>query len=201
MGRQPNFTSVFLPPSPFPPVFLFRVLIQVLLRQAGRAGDSRAGFSPASVKGYFPTQQWRTKPNKMRFDPPFQSPPSFFRKPLSHIRLFSAPWLLAKTATGEEHTAQTLLLFFMPHPLPNGPSRTEGKQSSVVQGLGLGRCAVLTEASGPEQSGQDSRSVLRPMLLPGAGVRCRPRLHRPGGGVSHTVKKEARSIQWTVCAE
>lgn len=120
MGRQHDFTCVFLSPSP------------CLSCRQSREQHSR--LLSSKCEGLLPHP---TVGNQAQQDDVltllFNCHPLFFRKPLSHIRLFSTPWSLAKRATGEEHITQTLLVCFTPHPLPNRQSRTEGKQRSVAQ--------------------------------------------------------------------
>lgn len=124
--------------EPFPPCLLDPGAHQApsaSCRQS-RGQKSRLLSSPPSSKceGLFPHP---TVGNQAQQDEVltllFNCHPLFFRKPLSHIRSFSTPWSLAERGTGEEHITQTLLLCFVPRPLPNRQSRTEGNQRSVAQ--------------------------------------------------------------------
>lgn len=96
----------------------------------------------ASAKAYFLAQQWETEANKMRFfDLPFQLLLSLKKKKkISHIRLCSTPWWLAKMDTEKERIIQH---FCRSHPLR--PKSAESRQSRVAGQSGQHACPVLTK--------------------------------------------------------
>lgn len=98
----------------------------------------------ASAKAYFLARQWETEANKMRFlDLPFQLLLSLKKKKkISHSRLCSTPWWLAKMATEKEGIIQH---FCRSHPTPLRPKSAESRQSRVTGQSGQHACPVLTE--------------------------------------------------------
>lgn len=154
-------TSAGLSPSPSPslPAFLLWVLIKVLPdSSAPQAGPLLPGPLLHKHEGSLPHP---TLGNRAQQDETltlfFNCCPLLFRKPLSHICLFSTAWLPAKMATGEEHITQPLL-FLVPHPLPNRQSRMEGDQNRAIQLPGSITVAFLLRRSGPEPHRQEGLS-------------------------------------------